>query len=216
LRTLDEVKFNEKRMEILAAARQCFGRKGFRGASISDICTAAGISPGHLYHYFAGKEAIVEALVDAETAQAVLFFAKLADHESIVDALVMRLGARTKAGRAGEPSITIEMLAESSRNKAVAAIINRRDRARRELLAELLRNGQKRGQVDRGLDPDVAAGILSRLMELPGLQAIHDPAFDMEAGVKLLQALLRSLLEPPSVHQRRRRRISRPKDPEPG
>ncbi len=55
MRKLDPVKHEEKRREILAAAGRCFARDGFRGASISQICAEAGISSGHLYHYFASK-----------------------------------------------------------------------------------------------------------------------------------------------------------------
>ncbi len=64
MRKVDPVKYEEKRRDILQAAMQCFVRDGFRGASISDICAAAGISPGHLYHYFPGKEAIIGAMAE--------------------------------------------------------------------------------------------------------------------------------------------------------
>ena len=62
MRRVDPVKHEEKKQEILGAARRCFIRNGFRGASIADICAEAGISPGHLYHYFPSKEAIVGAM----------------------------------------------------------------------------------------------------------------------------------------------------------
>lgn len=40
---------------ILAAAR-VLGERGYEGASLAKICTAAGILPGSLYHYFRSKE----------------------------------------------------------------------------------------------------------------------------------------------------------------
>ena len=62
MRKVDPVKHEEKRRKILEAAAQCFGRSGFQGASISHICVEAGMSAGHLYHYFPSKEAILEAV----------------------------------------------------------------------------------------------------------------------------------------------------------
>jgi TetR/AcrR family transcriptional repressor of uid operon len=41
MRKIDPVKHEEKRQEILEAAGRCFARKGFQGATISDICAEA-------------------------------------------------------------------------------------------------------------------------------------------------------------------------------
>jgi len=56
MRKVEEAKHDEKRRQILKAAKRCFIRHGFRGASISDICAEARISPGLLYHYFENKK----------------------------------------------------------------------------------------------------------------------------------------------------------------
>ena len=47
-----------RRQRILDAALAVFGSKGVDGASIKDVAAAAGVAPGLLYHYFAGKEAL--------------------------------------------------------------------------------------------------------------------------------------------------------------
>jgi TetR/AcrR family transcriptional repressor of uid operon len=47
---------------ILTAAMNCFIRSGFRGASMNEICSEAGMSPGALYRYFPSKEAIIEKI----------------------------------------------------------------------------------------------------------------------------------------------------------
>ena len=73
----DPVKHEQKRGEILGAALRCFIRDGFRGASTTDICAEAGISPGHLYHYFPSKVAIIEAMIDMGLARAAAHFEKI-------------------------------------------------------------------------------------------------------------------------------------------
>ncbi|MDR0358021.1 MAG: TetR/AcrR family transcriptional regulator [bacterium] len=52
----------ERRSRILAAALTCFNDKGFRGATIEDVCRLSGASVGSIYHHFGGKEGLAAAL----------------------------------------------------------------------------------------------------------------------------------------------------------
>jgi AcrR family transcriptional regulator len=55
---------------IMRHACRLFGRHGYHRASIGMIARSAGISQGLLYNYFAGKDALVAALVDDVLADA--------------------------------------------------------------------------------------------------------------------------------------------------
>lgn len=48
---------------ILAAARKAFDRHGLEGLSLRDVAAKVGITPMAIYRHFAGKEALVDALV---------------------------------------------------------------------------------------------------------------------------------------------------------
>ena len=48
----------KNRATILEAALEVFSANGFRGATLDQIATAAGLSKPNLLYYFAGKEAI--------------------------------------------------------------------------------------------------------------------------------------------------------------
>ncbi|MFD3704699.1 TetR/AcrR family transcriptional regulator [Nocardia sp. NPDC058658] len=50
--------------EILHAAAQVFGERGYENATTNAIATAAGISPGSLYQYFRNKEELATALAE--------------------------------------------------------------------------------------------------------------------------------------------------------
>jgi TetR/AcrR family transcriptional repressor of uid operon len=199
VRTVDQAKYDEKRWAILEAARGCFRRDGFRGASISDICAAAKISPGHLYHYFESKEAIVQAIAETGFEASASAFDELAKSENIVDALAAAIGQRLKRGNVDEAAFSIEMLAEGARNPAVAVIVRRRDGARRDMLSRLLREGQRRQQVDPHLDADIAAALLSNAIETFGHLAIRDPDFDRKNGAEALKVLIARFLDPQRV-----------------
>jgi AcrR family transcriptional regulator len=52
------------REQILQVAHDAFTRKGFASASVSEICTEAGISPPTLYYHFGSKDGLFEAVVE--------------------------------------------------------------------------------------------------------------------------------------------------------
>lgn len=58
------------RERILTAARQLFAERGYRGTSVGDIESAAGLSPrsGALYKHFASKEDVLRAVMDQHGA----------------------------------------------------------------------------------------------------------------------------------------------------
>jgi AcrR family transcriptional regulator len=55
---------DERRREILSAARDVFVEKGFAAATVDDIVAKAGVARGTFYLYYPDKRAIFEALVD--------------------------------------------------------------------------------------------------------------------------------------------------------
>jgi AcrR family transcriptional regulator len=56
---------DERRIRILAAATRIFARKGYDGASMSEIATAAGVTKPVLYDHFASKDALFDTLLRA-------------------------------------------------------------------------------------------------------------------------------------------------------
>lgn len=53
----------ERRAQILDAAIEVFGRKGFAAANVADISKAAGIAKGTIYLYFQSKEEILMTIL---------------------------------------------------------------------------------------------------------------------------------------------------------
>lgn len=59
----------ERRNEILDAADELFGKKGFDGTSTNDILDMVGIARGTLYYHFKSKEEILDALIERYNEQ---------------------------------------------------------------------------------------------------------------------------------------------------
>ncbi len=58
-----EAKAEVTRKNILVAASQLFARRGYHKTTITDIAQAIGLTSGAIFHHFASKEALLEAVV---------------------------------------------------------------------------------------------------------------------------------------------------------
>jgi TetR/AcrR family transcriptional repressor of uid operon len=196
VRTVDPVKHAEKREQILAAAERCFARSGFHGATIAQICDEAGISPGHLYHYFISKEAIIGAITGAGLEYAKARFAEVTQNQHPIRSLVAefeRLAAlnRTKSG------VLLDVLAEAARNPVIGKILQDTSEEMRQLLAEFLRRGQAHGQIDPDLDADMASALLITMIDSSKTLLIRTPTIDPRRSADVLDKMISRLLAPP-------------------
>ncbi|HEY4249788.1 MAG TPA: TetR/AcrR family transcriptional regulator [Roseomonas sp.] len=201
MRTVDPVRHAERRQGILEAAGRCFVRDGFRGASISGICAEAGISPGHLYHYFPSKEAILAALAEARMEQVAAQFARIMAAPDVVEALLAAMDAaraRHRRDGAGGHAVLFDLLAESVRNPALAQILRSHSATMRRLLADVIRQGQVHGTIDPGLPPEPTAGVLMSVIDGARTLPLRDPKLDAEASLGLLKTLITRFLAPPA------------------
>jgi AcrR family transcriptional regulator len=61
------------REQIVQAALTVFALKGYAAASMDDVCLAAGISKGGLYHHFGTKSAVLTGVADRLATMGALF-----------------------------------------------------------------------------------------------------------------------------------------------
>lgn len=194
MRTIDPVKHEERRRQILEVAERCFARDGFRGASISDVCQEAKISPGHLYHYFPSKEAIVRAITENSLEYATERLARIIEKADPIDAFVAALESAELKQFHNRQLLVLDMLTEAGRNPAIADVLQERSRAMRSLFASFLRTAQKGGQVDPSLDPDLAAAVLQGIFDSMTTMAIRDPAIDKAGSLEYVKLLITRFL----------------------
>jgi len=194
MRKLDPIKHEEKRREILSAAERCFVRDGLQGASISSICAEAQISPGHLYHYFTSKEAIVSAMIEVRLKEAAARFTKLADGADLLSALFGEM----KVTRSGRPALLLEAMAEAHRNPAMAKALQDHTKGVHVLLSDLLEKGQATGAIDPTLDRHMTASLIISIIDGSKTLSLRDPELDAKKATKALQALIVRFLAPPA------------------
>lgn len=194
MRKTSLAKRGDKRHEILNAAMTTFLRAGLQGASISAICTEAGISPGHLYHYFESKEAIVEAISEAYLAEVQEHFGKLSENKTLMSVIVAAIERAVGTSRHRNHALFFETMAEATRNPKIAEIVQAANKLTRALLVDLIRNAQERGEVDAGIEPESAAPIIVGVIDAAKIMYTRDPDFDVAKRVQSLSVMIAALL----------------------
>lgn len=158
----------EKRRAILHAAVRVFAEKGYHGCRIADVARAADVAYGLVYHYFRNKDELLES-VFAE--QWTIFMNAL----SAVDA-----GPGTAAEKIAAvfgfvfdvyktaPSAVRVLILEVTRTPQGLRAGSTRETFERavRVVAEVVRQGQQRGELRADVDPLVAAAGLLGTLEL--------------------------------------------------
>ena len=106
-----------RRQQVLEAAEHCFRACGFHGASIASIAKKAGMSSGHIYHYFENKEAIIGASVAHEAGITVARMQGFARSDDVLATLVEEAeGALMRSLDPSSNALIMEILSEAGRN----------------------------------------------------------------------------------------------------
>lgn len=188
-----------RRQQILCAAAQCFREHGFHGASIAQISKCAGMSAGHIYHYFENKEAIIAAIVAQDLEDLLTLTAELRSARNVRQAMIERVAEgvldQLDPLRAG---LKLEIVAEAARNPRVAEIVRDADIACRRGLADTIRDIRR--AAGRADDESAIAGmveVVATLFEGLLLRSIRNPGLDRAQVIRRIQAAINDLLDQP-------------------
>ena len=170
---------NARKAQIMEAARACFGRKGFAGTTIQDICREAGLSPGAIYRYFNSKSDIVFAIGDESREMVLGMIEEMKGRHTALEVLDF-IGERffgLLAEPAADPVMLVypEVWAETLRNAEMREQAGRSMQGWRDALAALIEKGQGEDIFGREIDPKACAMVLIATFEGLQLQLARNP-----------------------------------------
>ncbi|SEC22662.1 transcriptional regulator, TetR family [Pseudomonas saponiphila] len=198
MRTVDPYKVEARRQQILGAALTCFAQNGFHATRTAQICAAAGMSPGNLFHYFPSKAAIIAAIAEEDCKAMTRLFSQWDTAENVLDAVEhIALAMMQASSDPQQARISIEVAAEASRNPQMRALFAANDAQVKADLAALLRRGMAAGQIDPHLDPAMAAVWLVALTEGAIARVVLEADFQARAHQPMLRLIIRRFLCPP-------------------
>ena len=197
-KTRDEKSFQRKQEQILAVATQCFIESGFHATGMAKICKALGMSPGALYRYFPSKESIIEAIVERERIETARVLEQLerAENQTSGLAVMMAEFVRLLAQDRSYCQLSVEILAEASRNPVVAKLLAESDTEMLLGFEAAVRQGQAAGHIDSTLSPRATAQLLLAMVGgFIGRLAV-EPDLDVEAIAEHAKRAVMNLLSP--------------------
>ena len=148
---------NSSALQIIAAAREEFSRRGFDGARVEQIARRAGVNKQLLFYYFHSKRGLFTAVLARGAAELERALADLPiEGERPLDRIRVALGAQFDFLTAHPDLVTLLTQAGRSEARPFAPAIKR--------MVVLLAEGQGRGQVRDDLDPHLAAAQALVLM----------------------------------------------------
>ena len=197
MRTVDPAKHQAKRRQIIDAAAELFATKGFDGTTTADVCKAAGMSSGNLFHYFGSKREIFFAvIIDGEDEKAA-HLAEAQGRDDVWAALLDIVALLTWPATVPlGPPLVMEAMLQAHRDPELAAWLERDQADERSAIETLLTRGAATGQINPGIEiPDAAAWVMATIGAFY-LQAATDTSFQPAEQSEHLCLLLTRFLRP--------------------
>jgi AcrR family transcriptional regulator len=185
-----------RRTQIRAAAADCFRQHGFHGTSIAQISKVAGMSTGHIYHYFENKEAIIADIVAQDLERLLDLTAELRAASDVKAAMIERAVECVQNNLdPGTAALQLEIVAEAARNPHIAEIVQTADKQCRDSLTDTLRAlRQSAGHRDSESTLSGMAEAIAAMFEGLRIRAIRNPGLDRDSVAQTFRKMVHDLL----------------------
>jgi AcrR family transcriptional regulator len=173
-------KGEDRKARILAGAQRLLTRNGWRNTTLAQIAKEAGVSPAGLLHHFQSKEQLLHAVVDARDADDDAH----ADRGGDLIAGIAHVGERI--GRAPELVGTYAVLLVENLMPD-APLHDRlfdRQRAAIDIVASLIRRGQRAGKYRDDFDPALKAVQIVSLITGMEISWLLDPSVPLQEAIQ--------------------------------
>ena len=149
----------DKRRLLLDAAVRVFARKGYHASRVGDIAVEAGVAHGLLYHYFASKDQVLEAVfhenwsvLQARIASVEETDEPASDQLRHISAIVLRTWLHL-------PDVVRVVIREFGRSPELAERIGELAQPI-DVIQRVIARGIERGEFRQDIDPRVAATVV--------------------------------------------------------
>ena len=149
----------DKRRQLLDAAVRVFARKGYHASRVGDIAVEAGVAHGLLYHYFASKDQVLEAVfhenwsvLQARIASVEETDEPAADQLRHITAIVLRTWLHL-------PDVVRVVIREFGRSPELAERIGELAQPI-DVIQRVIARGIQRGEFRKDIDSRVAATVV--------------------------------------------------------
>lgn len=180
-----------RRQQVVEEALEVFSRLGYRGVSMRDIAKRTGLTPPGLRHHFPDKDALFAAVLHERDERVRAAAGDPQEHTFIEQAKQVVAHNQAFRGLASLYAIVSAEASEPSHPLHDEFVDRYRTNATRT--GALVRAGQQAGKLREDLDPEMAARLISAVMDGIQLQWLLDESVDM---VPLFEGFVHGYLRP--------------------
>jgi AcrR family transcriptional regulator len=204
--------------KLFIAAIELFSRKGFARTTVEDITKAADVGKGTFFNYFPSKEHVLGYLVGKQQGTVLEHLALAREAKLASEEVLTSLGRSLIRFPGKSPELARSLIQSFLGNIEVREYIVREMSIAREWIAEIIRLGQKRGELRDEIPPPELARAFHRVLLGTALMWALDPESSMEkqfvstmrtifSGLNLPSKPLRAVRRrfPPEVVKRERK-----------
>lgn len=157
-----------RRQQILEAAWGCFIEKGYSETSVREIAKRMKASTGVIYHYFKGKEEILEALQKWSIENNRKIFAQMNQRNTAREAIMEFFENNFQCCPIDElkenQQGNISLWSEALKRKNIRKMLNSFYEFMEGNISRFIKEGMKNGEIRADLDPNVTAGFFIALI----------------------------------------------------
>jgi TetR/AcrR family transcriptional regulator, transcriptional repressor of aconitase len=184
----------QRRRQILDAARRCVARKGFHQTSMQDVFAESGLSAGAVYRYFKSKDDIIRAIATDSQRAVTGVLEEILNEETLpsLEEIIGRFAGRVESLTAGDGALRIapEGWAEALHNPAVGDVVHGLFTDARSWWIKVAERMRDAGHLAPDADPRAVGASLMCLMPGFVLQKLLLGDIDadtLRAGVRALR-----------------------------
>jgi len=159
----------ETRSRVIDSAIGLINRKGIRNTSVRDVIEETGVKKGNLYFHFSSKDELCTAIIDEAAERYFAYLAKSIASDDplgkIGDILSAVLAYHRKRRFDGGCIFGNTALEASDTDEAYAALVRGVFDRWVSILADLLREAARRGELPKGIRPEPMARHIVAALE---------------------------------------------------
>ena len=153
-----DTRTNDKRARILDAAVKVFAERGFHSATVAEIARSAGVADGTIYLYFKGKDDLLLRLFDEKMTELLAEVKAAVAQERTAPEKLRRFIQLHLALVERNPDLASVLIVELRQSAQFLKAADRQKlgSAYLELIGQVVREGQERGELVSTVSPGTA------------------------------------------------------------
>lgn len=148
---------------VLAAAEELFAARGYDAVSVNDIAERAGVSKANVFHHFESKNALYHAVVRNACADSIERLQQLQHEDGAVPGQLADFAGKHLKSLLDHNRVSRLILRELLGEKGARHALELAEKVFGEnfaILVEIVRTGQRRGELRADFDPAMVATLL--------------------------------------------------------